>query len=108
MSLIDKLFLFQMYEDALSENEKLKSRLDDSKLELSKIRSQLDRVTQVRDGLGRCGVKERLSVVLISLTIICQEAQAVLKTTAHACLLHPLGLLRVWLSMIASVKNYDP
>ncbi len=39
---------YQLYEDALTENEKLKSRLQDSKQELTKIRSQLDRVTQVR------------------------------------------------------------
>uniref|UniRef100_A0A8C2IW09 cGMP-dependent protein kinase interacting domain-containing protein n=1 Tax=Cyprinus carpio TaxID=7962 RepID=A0A8C2IW09_CYPCA len=40
--------IYQLYEDALTENEKLKSRLQDSKQELTKIRSQLDRVTQVR------------------------------------------------------------
>lgn len=37
-----------MYEDALAENDKLKSRLDDSKQELTKIRTQLDKVTQVQ------------------------------------------------------------
>jgi hypothetical protein len=36
-----------MYETALNENDKLKSRLRDSKQELAKIRSQLDKVTQV-------------------------------------------------------------
>lgn len=36
-----------MYAEALHENERLKSRLQDSKKELDKIRSQLDRVTQV-------------------------------------------------------------
>uniref|UniRef100_A0A8C9VD12 Protein phosphatase 1, regulatory subunit 12B n=1 Tax=Scleropages formosus TaxID=113540 RepID=A0A8C9VD12_SCLFO len=37
----------KMYEDALAENEKLKSRLEDSKQELAKIRMQLEKVTQV-------------------------------------------------------------
>ena len=37
-----------MYETALHENDKLKSRLRDSKQELAKIRSQLDKVTQVQ------------------------------------------------------------
>lgn len=36
-----------MYAEALHENERLKSRLQDSKKELDKIRSQLERVTQV-------------------------------------------------------------
>lgn len=39
---------FQMYADALHENEKLKSRLQDSKQELVKIRSQLEKVNQVQ------------------------------------------------------------
>ncbi|XP_057175209.1 protein phosphatase 1 regulatory subunit 12B isoform X1 [Triplophysa rosa] len=42
----------KMYEEALSENEKLKSRLADSKQELSKIHSQLDRVTQKQDRIS--------------------------------------------------------
>ncbi|MGH0168772.1 UNVERIFIED_CONTAM: hypothetical protein FKN15_055473 [Acipenser sinensis] len=37
----------KMYEDALTENVKLKSKLEESKDELGKIRSQLDKVTQV-------------------------------------------------------------
>ena len=41
--------LLQMYEEALTENEKLKSRLDDSKQELAKIRTQLEKVTQVEE-----------------------------------------------------------
>lgn len=36
-----------MYAEALHENERLKSRLQDSKKELDKVRSQLERVTQV-------------------------------------------------------------
>ncbi|XP_068453174.1 protein phosphatase 1 regulatory subunit 12B-like isoform X2 [Clinocottus analis] len=36
----------KMYAEALHENEKLKSRLHDSKYELVKIRSQLEKVTQ--------------------------------------------------------------
>ncbi|XP_061591442.1 protein phosphatase 1 regulatory subunit 12A-like isoform X1 [Cololabis saira] len=36
----------KMYAEALQENERLKSRLQDSKQELVKIRSQLDKVTQ--------------------------------------------------------------
>ncbi|CAL1606582.1 unnamed protein product [Knipowitschia caucasica] len=39
----------KMYEEALHENEKLKSRLHDSKQELSKLRSQLEKVTQRHD-----------------------------------------------------------
>lgn len=39
-----------MYEDALAENEKLKSRLEDSKQELAKVRTQLEKVTQVHPG----------------------------------------------------------
>ncbi|XP_023847150.1 protein phosphatase 1 regulatory subunit 12B isoform X5 [Salvelinus sp. IW2-2015] len=42
----------KMYEDALAENDKLKSRLDDSKQELTKIRTQLDKVTQKQDRLS--------------------------------------------------------
>uniref|UniRef100_A0A8C2CLF1 cGMP-dependent protein kinase interacting domain-containing protein n=1 Tax=Cyprinus carpio TaxID=7962 RepID=A0A8C2CLF1_CYPCA len=42
----------KLYEDALTENEKLKSRLEDSKQELTKIRSQLDRVTQKQDRMS--------------------------------------------------------
>ncbi|XP_026099287.1 protein phosphatase 1 regulatory subunit 12B isoform X1 [Carassius auratus] len=42
----------KLYEDALTENEKLKSRLEDSKQELTKIRSQLDRVTQKQDRIS--------------------------------------------------------
>ncbi|XP_037334255.2 protein phosphatase 1 regulatory subunit 12B isoform X2 [Pungitius pungitius] len=41
-----------MYAEALHENEKLKSRLQDSKHELVKIRSQLDKVTQRHDRLS--------------------------------------------------------
>lgn len=36
-----------MYAEALHENAKLKSRLQESKQELAKIRSQLEKVTQV-------------------------------------------------------------
>lgn len=36
-----------MYAEALNENDRLKSRLQDSKQELAKIRSQLEKVTQV-------------------------------------------------------------
>uniref|UniRef100_A0A3B4BZB2 cGMP-dependent protein kinase interacting domain-containing protein n=1 Tax=Pygocentrus nattereri TaxID=42514 RepID=A0A3B4BZB2_PYGNA len=42
----------KLYEDALAENEKLKTRLEDSKQELAKIRSQLDRVTQKQDRIS--------------------------------------------------------
>ncbi|KAL6119262.1 uncharacterized protein ACO6RY_03873 [Pungitius sinensis] len=41
-----------MYAEALHENEKLKSRLQDSKHELVKIRSQLDKVSQRHDRLS--------------------------------------------------------
>ncbi|XP_063065461.1 protein phosphatase 1 regulatory subunit 12B isoform X2 [Engraulis encrasicolus] len=49
----------KLYEDALSENEKLKSRLADSKQELVKIRNQLQKVTQKQDRISeRSGVYE--------------------------------------------------
>lgn len=48
----------KMYEEALTENEKLKSRLDDSKQELAKIRTQLEKVAQKQDRIS-----ERSSVL---------------------------------------------
>ncbi|XP_034733450.1 protein phosphatase 1 regulatory subunit 12B-like isoform X4 [Etheostoma cragini] len=42
----------KMYAEALHENEKLKSRLQDSKQELVKIRSQLEKVTQRHDRIS--------------------------------------------------------
>ncbi|XP_058499412.1 protein phosphatase 1 regulatory subunit 12C isoform X3 [Solea solea] len=42
----------KMYADALHENERLKSRLQDSKQELVKIRTQLEKVTQRHDRLS--------------------------------------------------------
>ncbi|XP_026883974.1 protein phosphatase 1 regulatory subunit 12B isoform X2 [Electrophorus electricus] len=42
----------KLYEDALAENEKLKARLEDSKQELTKIRLQLDSVTQKQDRIS--------------------------------------------------------
>ncbi|MBN3297433.1 MYPT1 phosphatase, partial [Amia calva] len=49
----------KMYEDALAENEKLKSKLDESKQELAKIRTQLDKVTKRQDRISeRSGVLE--------------------------------------------------
>ncbi|XP_075897767.1 protein phosphatase 1 regulatory subunit 12B isoform X1 [Nelusetta ayraudi] len=42
----------KMYAEALNENERLKSRLQDSKQELAKIRSQLEKVTQRHDRLS--------------------------------------------------------
>ncbi|XP_030625865.1 protein phosphatase 1 regulatory subunit 12B isoform X2 [Chanos chanos] len=42
----------KLYEDALTENEKLKSRLEESKQELAKIRTQLDKVTQRQDRMS--------------------------------------------------------
>ncbi|XP_012676302.1 protein phosphatase 1 regulatory subunit 12B-like isoform X1 [Clupea harengus] len=49
----------KLYEDALSENDKLKSRLADSKQELVKIRNQLQKVTQKQDRISeRSGVYE--------------------------------------------------
>ncbi|KAF3860744.1 hypothetical protein F7725_000999 [Dissostichus mawsoni] len=42
----------KMYAEALHENDKLKSRLQDSKQELVKIRSQLDKVTQRHDRIS--------------------------------------------------------
>ncbi|XP_029974820.1 protein phosphatase 1 regulatory subunit 12B isoform X2 [Salarias fasciatus] len=48
----------KMYAEALHENERLKSRLQDSKQELAKIRSQLEKVTQRHDRIS-----ERSSVL---------------------------------------------
>ncbi|KAL2104217.1 hypothetical protein ACEWY4_001085 [Coilia grayii] len=49
----------KLYDDALAENEKLKSRLADSKQELVKIRNQLQKVTQKQDRISeRSGVYE--------------------------------------------------
>ncbi|KAG5838257.1 hypothetical protein ANANG_G00221870 [Anguilla anguilla] len=48
----------KMYEDALAENEKLKSRLEDSRQELASIRTQLEKVTQKQDRIS-----ERSSVL---------------------------------------------
>ncbi|XP_055022137.1 protein phosphatase 1 regulatory subunit 12B-like isoform X3 [Boleophthalmus pectinirostris] len=42
----------KMYEEALHENEKLKSRLNNSKQELTKLRSQLEKVTQKHDRIS--------------------------------------------------------
>ncbi|KAI4893027.1 hypothetical protein NFI96_034249 [Prochilodus magdalenae] len=42
----------KLYEDALVENEKLKTRLEDSKQELAKIRSQLDKVAQKQNRIS--------------------------------------------------------
>ncbi|KAJ4934238.1 hypothetical protein JOQ06_007040 [Pogonophryne albipinna] len=42
----------KMYAEALHENDKLKSRLQDSKQELVKIRCQLDKITQRHDRIS--------------------------------------------------------
>ncbi|KAJ8257452.1 hypothetical protein GJAV_G00185750 [Gymnothorax javanicus] len=42
----------KMYEDALAENDKLKSRLQDSKQELANIRTQLEKITQKQDRIS--------------------------------------------------------
>lgn len=55
-----------MYAEALHENERLKSRLQDSKKELDKIRSQLERVTQVEQMKS---VKMVPSVGIVYITI---------------------------------------
>uniref|UniRef100_A0A452IRJ3 Protein phosphatase 1 regulatory subunit n=1 Tax=Gopherus agassizii TaxID=38772 RepID=A0A452IRJ3_9SAUR len=39
-------FLFQLYEDALSENQKLKSKLQEAQLELADIKSKLEKAAQ--------------------------------------------------------------
>lgn len=41
-------FPFQLYESALSENQKLKSKLQEAQLELADIKSKLEKATQVR------------------------------------------------------------
>ncbi|KAG7221582.1 hypothetical protein INR49_017113 [Caranx melampygus] len=43
----------KMYAEALHENERLKSRLQDSKQELVKIRAQLEKVTQEKQALEK-------------------------------------------------------
>uniref|UniRef100_A0A673HNG0 Protein phosphatase 1 regulatory subunit 12B-like n=1 Tax=Sinocyclocheilus rhinocerous TaxID=307959 RepID=A0A673HNG0_9TELE len=59
----------KLYEDALTENEKLKSRLEDGKQELTKIRSQLDRVTQRQDRISERSTvfesEKRVYVIII-------------------------------------------
>ncbi|XP_076840057.1 protein phosphatase 1 regulatory subunit 12B-like isoform X2 [Brachyhypopomus gauderio] len=64
----------KLYEDALAENEKLKARLEDSKQELTKIRSQLDSVTQKQDRIS-----EKPSVLESEK----REKQALEKKVAH-------------------------
>ena len=48
----DALCLFQLYEQILAENEKLKAQLRDTDLELTDLKLQLEKATQV--GLA-CG-----------------------------------------------------
>jgi len=40
--------VFQLYESALSENQKLKSKLQEAQLELADIKSKLEKAAQVR------------------------------------------------------------
>lgn len=47
-----------MYAEALNENERLKSRLQDSKQELAKIRSQLEKVTQVKEEIKKANTPQ--------------------------------------------------
>lgn len=44
----------QLYEGALTENQKLKTKLQEAQLELADVKSRLEKVAQVRGGaLGR-------------------------------------------------------
>ncbi|XP_068599668.1 protein phosphatase 1 regulatory subunit 12B-like [Brachionichthys hirsutus] len=56
----------KLYTEALRENEKLKSRLQDSKQELAKIRSQLEKVSQQRSAFQRHDRMSERSTVLES------------------------------------------
>lgn len=49
------LFAIQLYESALSENQKLKSKLQDAQVELTDIKTKLDKIAQVR----KCENKEQ-------------------------------------------------
>ncbi|XP_026055103.1 protein phosphatase 1 regulatory subunit 12B-like isoform X4 [Carassius auratus] len=84
----------KLYEDALTENEKLKSRLQDSKQELTKIRSQLDRVTQEKEALEKrvTDMEEelktfpalaRLQALRRGNARLLQENKAMLRSLAH-------------------------
>lgn len=45
-------FAFQLYESALSENQKLKSKLQEAQLELADIKAKLEKAAQVRENPG--------------------------------------------------------
>ena len=50
----DSLFsLPQLYESALTENQKLKTKLQEAQLELADVKSKLEKMAQVRRGRGR-------------------------------------------------------
>ncbi|XP_028848540.1 protein phosphatase 1 regulatory subunit 12B-like isoform X3 [Denticeps clupeoides] len=73
----------KLYEDALTENEKLKSRLDDNKQEMSKIRSQLEKVVQKHDRISeRMGVSETEKKEKQALEKRVSEMEEELKQTA--------------------------
>lgn len=44
------LFPSQLYESALTENQKLKTKLQEAQLELADIKSKLEKMAQVRGG----------------------------------------------------------
>lgn len=51
-------FVFQLYESALSENQKLKSKLQEAQLELADIKAKLEKAAQVRENPGPDGETE--------------------------------------------------
>lgn len=49
------LFPSQLYESALTENQKLKTKLQEAQLELADIKSKLEKMAQVRGGRAERG-----------------------------------------------------
>lgn len=49
------LFPSQLYESALTENQKLKTKLQEAQLELADIKSKLEKMAQVRGGRAEQG-----------------------------------------------------
>lgn len=56
--LVGDLILFpspQLYESALTENQKLKTKLQEAQLELADIKSKLEKMAQVREKRKKAG-----------------------------------------------------
>lgn len=52
------LFPLQLYESALTENQKLKTKLQEAQLELADIKSKLEKMAQVRGGRAKQGGRD--------------------------------------------------